>query len=207
MYKNANATFHHTKSAKAVQQQHTITLSRINQAAKRIGTMVHIFAPPKVDEIDVVVPSAGDPSHSLQRQSSSASPSRFPSVDEDDNGNTEPKGVVDLEKIQKIMKKVAEAEISSVPEWERQQHKTEAHLNRHKQKKMVTDSTMIMLLERQLITSIKRFYDKSSTNVKQVTLSAKTLLPFYKISDITHFLEVFQKVDTNLRSIPLLLLI
>jgi hypothetical protein len=169
--------------------------------------MVHVFTPPKVDEIDVVVPSADEPSRLTS--STSASPSRLPSADKDGDDGGEIKGVgvvgvVDMEKMERIMKKVAEAEISSIPEWERQQQKTEAHLNRHKQKKMVTDSTVIMLLERQLITSIKRFYDKNSTNLRQVTLSARVLLPYYKISDVTHFLEVFQKVDTNLRfALPL----
>lgn len=63
----------------------------------------------------------------------------------------------------------------------------------------MTDSTVIMLLEKQLISSIKRYYDKNNSTVKHITLSARLLLPYYKISDVTHFLEVFQKVDTDLR--------
>jgi hypothetical protein len=195
MYKNANASFHHTKPAQRVQQQHTIAVSRINQATKRIGTMVHVFTPPKVDEIDVTIPTnelLQDPLQSQpSRPSTSASaPGDHPLVRS---------GTVDMDKIQKILDKVAEAEVTSVPEWEKQQLKTEAHLNRNKKKVVGTDSTKMMLLERQLVSSIKRHHDKNATDVKHVTLSGRVLVPYYKISDITHFLEIFQIVDTNLR--------
>lgn len=198
MYKNATASLHHTKSTKANQQQHIITLSRINQSAKRIGTLVHVFTPPKDNSLDNIVPSINETNDQLiqddkQRDTSSNT--------DDAPISRVPTGPIDMEKIDLLMKKVADAEATSIPEWERQQHKTEAHLNKNKQRKEVTDSTMISLLERQLMTSIKRYYDKNSTNIKHVTLSARMLLPYYKISDVTHFLEVFQRVDTNLRSV------
>jgi Ca2+-binding EF-hand superfamily protein len=185
--------------------------------------MVHVFTPPKVDEIEVSIPSDEllrdplnphhlPPPHSMQQQPPSQPSNSSQRAtggggggggEEEVNDSTPPQvrtGTVDMNKIQKILQKVAEAEISSVPEWERAQLKTEAHLNRNKKKVVGTDSTKMMLLERQLVTSIKRHHDKNATDVKHVTLSGRVLVPYYKISDITHFLEIFQIVDTNLRS-------
>lgn len=191
MYKNANASLHHTKSAKSLQQQHIITLSRINQSTRRIGTLVHVFTPPKDDDLDINISSteaSGNKSTTHETEKTNDIPiSRAPT------------GPIDMEKIDTLIKRIADAESSSIPEWERHQHKAEAHLQRSRSRKEVTDSTMISVLERQLITSIKRFYDKNSASVKHVTLSARTLLPYYKISDVTHFLDSFQRVDANLR--------
>ena len=226
MYKNANASLHHMKTTKVVQQQHSIALARINQAAARIGKMVHVFTPPSADVIDVVIPTTeqlADPLASLTKnqhkvelepekakihnninntttlQSHVNSINDYSSLDEQSSSIATTKVTLNMEKIEKIMNKVSEAEITSVPEWERQQQKAEANTTRKKHAKVMTDSTVITLLEKQLISSIKRYYDKNNSVVKHVTLSARILLPYYKISDVTHFLEVFQKVDTDLR--------
>jgi hypothetical protein len=217
MYKNANSSFHHLKAAKAVQQQHSITLSRINHSAQRIGKMVHVFTPPNADEIDVAVPvpeQLTDPTNTARTMNKiisesiekSASPPRsydFSSRDDltslSVECGTNSTGTLNLERIQKLMEKVSDAEKSSIPEWEKQQQKIEQSLKKSNHTKIITDSTVIMLLEKQLISSIKRYYDRNTTGIKHITLSARILLPYYKISDVTHFLEVFQRVDTDLR--------
>lgn len=139
MYKNANASFHHMKSTKVVQQQHAITLARINQAAARIGKMVHVFTPPNVEVVDIVIPTAEllvDPlaphpaTHSSVTTSSTTiksnkidqydqhSPSLIsnlsPGLNEEKSIMT--KSSLNMEKIEKIMAKVSDAEITSIPD-------------------------------------------------------------------------------------------
>lgn len=112
-------------------------------------------------------------------------------------------GKPDMDKVSRAMKKVAEAE-DEVPSWEqdvvRRKEKNQARLTAkqmHASRPQQSQQT-VLSLERKLACSIRCFHvDKDTANPKSKVLSTRALLPHYKLSDVTDFLNVFFRVDVD----------
>jgi Ca2+-binding EF-hand superfamily protein len=215
MYKHANNVIKEKNKISSVSSQmnarHGIALKRLKQNVTKVGQMTQQAE--STYNVDISLPSISlndeddEESNSGQTQPKDSSiRSRVENASAlQEQGE---KRMPDAEKIEKIMKKVMEAENDSIPEWElASNRKRELRLKKSARRRR-TDNAQhsqrtIVALERKLALAIKRRHsdegdgnDESST--QKVVLRPRDLVPNYKLADVRNFLDGFFRVDKNL---------
>lgn len=185
MYKNANVLYSEKKISK-YQAQHTISLSRIKQNLRRIGPMVQLIPPIPLEIGELTrnhsdLPTKEGQSHPIPREDVS-----------------QPPRPIDEQKISLLIKRVEEAGQAGVPHWEKAR---ETSPSRNKQLRRTISSirTNVDVLEKKLLLTVRSFFRNQSLSpgAEMKILNTRSLLPYYKLSDVKHFLDAFQKVDED----------
>jgi Ca2+-binding EF-hand superfamily protein len=179
MYKNANVLYSEKKISKH-QAQHTISLSRIKQNVRRIGPMVQLVPPVTLEIGELPQPSDTHGTFSNINDISHLS-------------------ALDEEKIRSLVLKVDEAVLSSIPHWEKAREVRTPSKKRDFRRTMSSIRTNVDVLEKKLTVTIKSYFRNylSPANTEIKILNTRALLPYYKLSDVKHFLDAFQKVDED----------
>lgn len=109
-------------------------------------------------------------------------------------------------RIANYMHKLDDAlDLDNIPEWEKRSTARRLLLRHRKKLKSLEASAhaKMVALEKRLAESIKQVFrivganavDRKNSVLKPLTTRA--LLPFYKLEDVDHFLDIFNKVDTD----------
>jgi hypothetical protein len=225
MYKNAVRTLRHQEISRAAKerQQHDLAIARISQSARHIGKMIYLHEAARPDITNDHPPMSptqapSSPSLTIPRAESTisnvSSKSGARVFYSTDVGLVESSpisrphqqdsvsSVLNQEKIDRLMAKVDDAQVSCVPEWESRLNPKLGSKSKAKMKRSLTASAdaSVILLEKKLVAAVRSHYSHTiDTSAQQSALSTRVLLPFYKMSDVKHFLETFQKVDTDFR--------
>jgi Ca2+-binding EF-hand superfamily protein len=186
MYKNANVLYSEKKVPKH-QAQHTISLSRIKQNLRRIGPMVQLI-PPLPLEIGELPQESSD----LQTEESHLNPISTEEI-------LQPKPVVDEQKLSLMMKRVEEAGQASIPHWEKSRDVVSPSRKKDLRRTVSSIRTNVDVLEKKLLLTVRSFFRNQSlsSGAEMKILNTRSLLPYYKLADVKHFLDAFQKVDED----------
>lgn len=217
MYKNASSIIrNHAKNrpTSVLLARHNIAVARISKHVARAGKMLQCNQhPAHGDVVDLpllVGKEAGDDveedssrpkievlqrGRNLSRRSANVGMGRY--------DNTSVKRL-DKERIANIMQKVTDASLEATPDWEKTLDSNRRRLAKrsHKEKKgdCYTNQHEVMLaLERKLkyaMMSAHQGVDSDTMEVRK-NLTTRDLLPFYQISDLKNFIEIFVRVDDD----------
>jgi Ca2+-binding EF-hand superfamily protein len=207
MYKHANKHLAR-KGLTYVQKngaQHSICRSRIGSNLRRVGSMIKEVSV-KAHEIEL---------DTVGMQLSS--PPLHPPVPVE--------SLLDTKRVEDLMDKVAQAEVEAVPPWETRAALSKKDMLASKRFKKHNSSfkkshvkLTAATLESKVYKAIKVYFnnqdrgwssDKLTTSViddnnvaaidvkRLPTLTARDLLPSYKMADVTNFLRIFHDIDTN----------
>ena len=211
MYKNANKCYADKRKYSSAQARHVMSLSRIKTNVRRIGNMINIKEPPTHDLVSLPpIKGTGEDDdedeEEVERErkrlvynalSRSQQGSRHFGSGDLQHGE---KREVNREKVVALMKRVNDAETTGLPDWELRQQKVKVG---RVQKKVLHRSNTAAevataLLEKRLSAAIRNSYrNVMDGSLDKKILTPRMLLPFYKMSDVKHFLDIFQKVDED----------
>ena len=209
MYKNANKMYAERRRYSTAQARHVVSLARIKANVRRMGDMIDIKEPPRHDLISLPkIKGTGDDDEDeeeIERErqqqvynalsKSRQSGRRFSNI-----GFQGPAKTVNKERVIKLMAKISDAETTGVPDWEIQQTKRKSvRVNRKTLHRSNTAAQIAtVMLEKKLGAAIKNSFRHAMDNTEEKkTLTNRMLLPYYKMSDVRHFLDIFQKVDED----------
>jgi Ca2+-binding EF-hand superfamily protein len=224
MYQHANKVFEEKKRFSLQQARHVVTLSRINGNIRHVGSMIHLTAPP---QHEIILPNLFEEEEEDQNQTGGitfpplaplSSPSLIPlplsrqqskRASDFGYGSISPVKTLNKEKIAQLIDKVNETAETDIPDRTPSfLIKERAASQRRLLKKMNEKNSSLApcaLYEKKLSLAIKTFSRASlsspdsngNSSTSTVTLTTRQLLPSYKMSDVKHFLEIFQKVDED----------
>jgi Ca2+-binding EF-hand superfamily protein len=190
MYKNANVLYSEKKLSMH-QAQHTISLSRIKQNLRRIGPMVQL-----IPALPLEIGELQQPNAMAQVENSCQS---IPLLGLDEE-NHHPSKVYafDQNKISLLMKKVEEAG-QSIPHWEKDRDLVSPSRKKSLHRTVSSIRTNVDVLEKKLLLTVRSFFRNQSLSpgADMKILNTRSLLPYYKLADVKHFLDAFQKVDED----------
>jgi len=199
MYKNADLVIQsREKTSQSGTVLGVIAKARVEQSAAKIGPMTHVIKHGAQVLKEVAMPSddkKADDFYSnkteeqlmqirlLQSKELAASTGRLPRP-------------LDMDQLATLTKKV-ETALDLGPEYERLR---DLKSKRSKKKSGISLASKNML-ERKLMLAIKDIHrpvteSKRSTE-KKITLTNKMLLPFYKVEDVRHYMDIFTAVDID----------
>lgn len=210
MYKHANKVYSERRKYSSAQARHVLSMSRIKANVRRMGDMIQINSPPTHDLISLPpIKGTGDEEDEEEieriRQQmvyEALAKSRQGSRRMSNIGNTSNSGVKELnrEKVVALMQRIHDAEKGGVPDWELKQFDPAKPRVRKKTLKRSYTAAEIetSVLEKKLGAAIRNSYRHTldSGNGKKI-LTTRMLLPYYKMADVKHFLDIFQKVDED----------
>jgi Ca2+-binding EF-hand superfamily protein len=184
MYKNANIQVKEKRISEKF-NQHRVTLARMKQDIRHIGSVVNVL-PPRGVQLDEVIISK-PPNLGLEAlQILSA-------MDPEEQLKTG----MHTQRVENLLEKVREAEESSTPLWEKKLFSSKG-IARKDKRQVASVRTNVEMLEKKLAQAIKVFYRVDvATLGENKPLSTRILLPYYKMADVKHFLDAFQKVDED----------
>ncbi|CAE7525748.1 unnamed protein product, partial [Symbiodinium microadriaticum] len=176
-----------------------------------MGNMVHVEDPPTHDLISLPpIKGTGDDDEDeveIERErqrlvynalsKSRQGSRRFSNIGFQPQGA---KKQINKERVAALLAKINDAENSSVPDWEIRQQKVKVgRVNKKILNRSNTAAQIAMaLLEKKLSAAIRNNYrDDVDSLADKKMLTTRILLPFYKMSDVKHFLDIFQKVDED----------
>lgn len=114
------------------------------------------------------------------------------------------------EKLEMALKKVKDAEVDSIPDWElalirKRDQQMKSSIRRRRNDKCKHSQRTTITLEGKLAMAIKRVHAADETDEidatsgqKRPILRARDLVPHYKLSDVKNFLDGFFRVDKNM---------
>ena len=212
MYKNASKTLSTKRIPKSV-AQHRMCLNRINDHARKVGTMVKIDDPSNLeipmlssnDKTSLVQTEATDSGDEMRHTvsvtttytNSDGTSSQVMTLQSDAGSQ------LDRERIQALIGKMADIEKTSGSESDKVnigRLVTKGTSRKRPPIKRLTSAAESneAFLEKKLVTAIRSVDSRSDTSTKNsCTLTTRMLLPFYKIEDVHHFLSIFQRVDAD----------
>lgn len=123
-----------------------------------------------------------------------------PSEDKDDLSSvTSNSSTLKKDKIEALMSKVKDANETSIPDWEIRQIENLTRWRKRGGIKRVDSAVTseVALLEKKLLNSLKLSFVGKGPNSEKKILTTRSLLPFYKMADVKHFVQIFQKVDED----------
>jgi hypothetical protein len=210
MYKHANKVYAERRKYSQAQARHVVSMSRIKANVRRMGDMIQIIEPPTHDLISLPpIKGTGDDDddddEAIERArqqlvynalSKSRSGSRRMSNIGYSKSNVKE---LNKEKVIALMQRIHDAESSSVPDWELKQYDSSKPRERKKTLRRSHTAAEIetSVLEKKLGAAIRSSYRTLDTGGEKKILSTRILLPFYKMADVKHFLDIFQKVDED----------
>ena len=114
---------------------------------------------------------------------------------------------LDVRRLSKYTKKVDDAlHQDNIPEWEKRSTARRLLMRHRKKLKSLEASAVskMQALEKRLADCIRHVFRivgnravDHSRNIDIKPLTTRALLPYYKLEDVDHFLEIFNKVDTD----------
>jgi hypothetical protein len=113
------------------------------------------------------------------------------------------KRTLDKERMANTIQRVTDATNEATPDWEKQLDKRSRILRRSQSQKRVerynNTHEMILALERKLKYAMMSAHQGVDSDTMEVRMSLTTrdLLPFYQISDLRNFLDIFHRVDDD----------
>ena len=221
MYKNAEKYLADKGSLSRKKVRDVVTMSRIKRNIRKINTMICVIPPPSHDEVILPQKSEyvlhaddGDANNSQNNNGNNTGNrmlvsgsdrklsklSNSPSV----TSSSIPPRPLDREQISVLMDKV-QAAADDIPDWEK---RFLDHAKRKKKggRRALGYNTVAIRtsLERKLCAVIKQIHKEEGKKVveegvKKVhpELSARTLAPYYKMTDVKQFIEMFVRVDED----------
>lgn len=208
MYKHANKILRNKRLPTTV-AQHRMAVAQINDSAKRIGKMVRVEEV-KPREVPLL---PGSEAKLLAEMSEYVATSSSAMISTSDGSQLlvlsprEKQPELDMQRLSTLMQKVSSA-VESGP--------SEARAGMRPGKSIASSSAdssskarvpikrMLSaaqsneaLLEKKLIVAIRSANTTSNEGESRVDLTTRQLLPFYKLEDVHHFIEIFQKVDED----------
>lgn len=208
MYKNADQLLGERESMPRTQMRHIISLARIEQNVRRVHSMVYVLPPPAHDDVTLpknATTEQDDPEEVLRTEEAKR---KFRLDMSSSMVSPEAEAMrrpLDKKHIERILTKVNEA-VESNPEWESKLR--ENALKKQEQRRKNTKEKISVqardAIERRLHDAIKSKLKldrdeapAETTTAKKPVLTARALLPSYKMSDVKGFLEVFTRTDED----------
>jgi Ca2+-binding EF-hand superfamily protein len=201
MYKHANAAYARKRNFSVSQAQHAVSIARIRTNMRRIGAMVKVIEPPAHEVALPAVKVHGE----AMTAAKSDSTTRFEALASPVNSRRD-RLLQELKspntaKISAVMAKVHEAETTGISKYEvelmAKLTKGSRRANRTLQRS-ASVVTSVVLFEKKLAAAIRVvFSDPTNQPENKIVLTTRVLLPYYKLSDVKHFLEIYRKVDED----------
>jgi Ca2+-binding EF-hand superfamily protein len=107
---------------------------------------------------------------------------------------------IDMARMETMMKKVSNAELTAIPDWELRQEGSRVNVKKPGVLRRMDSSAdvNVAILEKKLTAAMRSFYSHTvDSSAAANPLTTRSLLPFYKMSDVSHFLSTFMKVDID----------
>lgn len=206
MYKNANKMIKNTNRMTKAQARHAVSMARLKQSIRQAGDLVHV-APARLPDavaLPPMLPTQRDADDSDGDMHSVASVENLKHQLRQSallQKLQEEKRMIDQEKVRKLMDKVNDAMVNGLSEVEmRGVLKHELREKKRQSLQRLDSTSPMVILERKVINAIKSHFrcDGNDTNKRTpVVLNTRMLLPSYKLADVQHFLNIFQKVDED----------
>lgn len=220
MYKNANYIIKDKNKISSVSSQmnarHGIALKRLKLNVANVGPMTQ--QAPSTLNMDISLPSISlkdddDDDDDGEKETVGSTPQKKERrITQYSKPSTplkqEEKKTLNTEKIEKMLKKVTDAENESIPEWElasyrKRDMKLKNSIRRQRSDNAKHSHQTIVGLERKLAMSIKRVHatdggDAEGLSVEKVVLKPRDLVPNYKVVDVKNFVDAFFQVDKNM---------
>lgn len=190
--------------------QHVVSVARIKQSIRHAGEMIHV--PPSPNHDALILP----PLSALEVRSGKHASEED---DDDDDDSTQvsldamkfkrrqtmildkmkmEKRVLNKEKLKALMDKVSDAMITGISEEEiRGTKKLEMKERERLLLRRLDSNCQIYTLEKRLMNAIRAHFRDGEVVKAPKLLTNRMLLPFYKLADVQHFLDIFQKVDED----------
>lgn len=199
MYKHGNAAYARKKNVTTTQAQHAVSIARIRAHVRKIGAMVQVIEPAAHE---VALPAVRVQGESNKSDSST----RFEALQSPVNSRRD-RLLQELKspnaaKLKAAIERVQEAEISGISQYEvDMMEKLTKGRKKGKRKsyhRSASIGTTVVLFEKKLAAAIRVvFSDPTNQPENKITLTTRILLPYYKLSDVKHFLEIYRKVDED----------
>jgi len=195
MYKSANNVLMEKDNVPKKFLRHAITLAKIEHRVKDLGSMVKIIDPiVRDEEVSIDGSSKVKRHHHFHHNDNTV---RF------DTQKTKP---LDKNLLNKLVQKVDGIyQDHSLDQSKYEVYSKHSALKRNKNK--TSHSSNIELIESKLKQAISDCYNEQRAenitkadvvgNMAKANLTTRALLPYYKLEDIKHFMEIFQKVDED----------
>lgn len=220
MYKNANHIINSKNKVASMSSnmnaRHSLASLRLKQEISKAGPMTQSLSLYS-DDISMPTLSLQDPeeikgpikedtaSHtSISEQSTLVNEL---SVETESEKGSEKKNTLDMARLDRLHKKVKDAQTETLPTWEADLKAKKSKLKKSKSQYEANISqhshVTVSALERKLVSCIKLYHaddsggDASSHSEKN-SLRTRDLIPNYKLSDVNNCLNAFFRVDKNL---------
>jgi Ca2+-binding EF-hand superfamily protein len=203
MYRHAKKVFTEKSRLSANQARHVVALTRISASLRKTGSMVCISEPPTHE---IVLPSLPDDDDdvALEATYSITLPplvyTPLPMIRRSCSNLSDKPKELDPHRLAELAKRVENSAETDIPDRETVHYRSRAIASRAGRDRKRQDTTQAAqaILEKRLAASIKIcFSTNTDDNAVMQPLTTRVLLPFYKLSDVRHFLEIFQKYDQD----------
>jgi Ca2+-binding EF-hand superfamily protein len=210
MYKNADKILgdKDNLSTKYV-MRHSVTLARIEQNVRRVKSMVHIIN--TASHADVVVPNSEQNKHQQELDKLRSEQQKMRLRLMQSAALVPPEAKMNERPLDKLMVNTLITKVQVATETGTDfEMRMKAIMDKKlaARKKEILSPAAIAAIEKKLALALRDFYRVingkpiENKNLKEASvlkkeLTTRALLPFYKVQDIKHFLDIFAKVDED----------
>ena len=159
--------------------------------------MINIVDPP-LHEVELPAVKAGRPDSNSSSASVLLQPPVSP-VNARRDRLLEEMQLPNRTKLQEAIERVQIAETTGIPKYEvDMMEKLSKPRGKSNSKKSSSVTTTVALYENKLAAAIRVVFSAPVNDAEEkVKLTTRVLLPYYKLADVKHFLEIFRKVDQD----------